>query len=119
MVMQCQAVATARAAAINIPRDVGASTTGSYGVRACSGTVGTRGAAMIDHSGVVVSDFEKSKAFYRAALQPIGYEMLMEFPAAVTGHADVAGFGEQPKADFWIARGPANRPAIQIAFRVR
>jgi len=74
---------------------------------------------MIDHSGVVVSDFEKSKAFYRAALQPIGYELLMEFPAAVTGHADVAGFGEPQKPDFWISRGTANRPAIHIAFRVK
>lgn len=74
---------------------------------------------MIDHSGVVVSDFEKSKVFYRAALRPIGYEMLMEFPASVTGHTDVAGFGEPPKVDFWIAAGTANKPAIHIAFRVR
>jgi catechol 2,3-dioxygenase-like lactoylglutathione lyase family enzyme len=29
---------------------------------------------MIDHTGVAVSDFEKSWAFYTAALQPIGYE---------------------------------------------
>ena len=52
---------------------------------------------MIDHTGLAVSDFETSKAFYSAALQPIGYELLMEFPAAVTGHSDVAGFGEPPE----------------------
>jgi hypothetical protein len=45
---------------------------------------------MIDHTGVAVSDFDRSKAFYLAALQPIGYAMLMEFPAEVTGRADVA-----------------------------
>ncbi|HVW71514.1 MAG TPA: VOC family protein [Steroidobacteraceae bacterium] len=73
---------------------------------------------MIDHTGVTVSDFAKSKAFYRAALQPIGYELLLEFPASVTGHADVAGFGEPPKADFWIARGSPNDPAVHVAFRV-
>lgn len=42
---------------------------------------------MIDHTGVVVSDFSKSKAFYRAALAPIGYELLLELPASVTGQA--------------------------------
>jgi|HubBroStandDraft_6_1064221.scaffolds.fasta_scaffold1178377_1 catechol 2,3-dioxygenase-like lactoylglutathione lyase family enzyme len=73
---------------------------------------------MIDHTGLTVADFETSKAFYSAALQPIGYELLLEFPAAVTGHSDVAGFGERPKADFWINRGTPNKPALHIAFRV-
>ncbi len=73
---------------------------------------------MIDHTGVVVSDFERSKAFYRQALAPIGYQLLLEFPAAVTGHTDVAGFGEPPKPDFWISRGTPNQPPIHIAFRV-
>ncbi|MBB2483708.1 VOC family protein [Mitsuaria sp. WAJ17] len=73
---------------------------------------------MIDHTGVVVSDFERSKAFYREALAPIGYQLLLEFPADVTGHTDVAGFGEPPKPDFWISRGTPNQPPIHIAFRV-
>ena len=73
---------------------------------------------MIDHTGIVVSDFDRSKAFYRAALQPIGYEMLAEFPARITGRTDVAGFGEPPKADFWINRGTPNKPAVHVAFRV-
>ena len=73
---------------------------------------------MIDHTGVVVSDFDRSKAFYREALAPIGYQLLLEFPAAVTGHTDVAGFGEPPKPDFWISRGTPNQPPIHIAFRV-
>lgn len=73
---------------------------------------------MIDHTGVVVSDFNKSKSFYAQALQPIGYTLLMEFPASVTGHTDVAGFGEVPKPDFWISRGTANKPPIHVAFRV-
>lgn len=73
---------------------------------------------MIDHTGVGVSDFEQSKQFYRAALGAIGYELVFEFPASVTGHTDVAGFGEQGKPDFWIARGDPNKPPIHIAFRV-
>jgi catechol 2,3-dioxygenase-like lactoylglutathione lyase family enzyme len=73
---------------------------------------------MIDHTGVVVSDFGKSKAFYASALAPIGYSLIMELPAAVTGQADVAGFGEPPKPDFWIIGGSPNRPPVHVAFRV-
>jgi catechol 2,3-dioxygenase-like lactoylglutathione lyase family enzyme len=73
---------------------------------------------MIDHTGIGVSDFNKSKAFYSKALAPIGYVLLLEFPAAVTGRSDVAGFGEAPKPDFWISSGGANNPPIHIAFRV-
>ncbi|MEN3297641.1 MAG: hypothetical protein V7642_6894, partial [Burkholderiales bacterium] len=36
---------------------------------------------MIDHTGVVVSDFDRSKQFYLAALAPIGFSLLAEFPA--------------------------------------
>src|SRR6218665_552604 len=64
-----------------------------------------RGASMIDHTGVGVSDFARSKAFYTAALAPIGYTLLMELSAAVTGSVDTAGFGEAPKPDFWIRVG--------------
>ncbi|GGA22254.1 VOC family protein [Dyella nitratireducens] len=73
---------------------------------------------MIDHTGVSVRDFEKSKAFYVKALSAIGYALLMEFPASVTGYTDVAGFGEPPKPDFWISKGVPNQPAIHVAFRV-
>jgi catechol 2,3-dioxygenase-like lactoylglutathione lyase family enzyme len=52
---------------------------------------------MIDHIGFAVSDLEKSKAFYEAALAPLGYKLLMDFGEAV-------GLG-QARADFWIARG--------------
>jgi catechol 2,3-dioxygenase-like lactoylglutathione lyase family enzyme len=73
---------------------------------------------MIDHTGLVVSNYDKSKQFYVKALAPIGYQMLMEFPASVTGSTDVAGFGEPAKPDFWIAKGAPNKPALHVAFRV-
>ncbi|KAF0815448.1 hypothetical protein IGB42_00529 [Andreprevotia sp. IGB-42] len=72
---------------------------------------------MIDHTGVAVSDFARSKAFYTQALAPLGYALLAEFPAAVTGSVDVAGFGEPPKPDFWIHRGTPNNPPIHVAIR--
>lgn len=77
---------------------------------------------MIDHTGIIVSDFARSRAFYQAALAPIGYQLLAEIPAAVTKSAEVAGFGEPPKPDFWITKAtlerPVNRPALHVAFRV-
>ena len=72
---------------------------------------------MIDHLGIDVNDFERSKAFYKAALAPLGYTLLMEFPASVTGHTDVAGFGEAPNPDFWISRGTTSRSTVHVAIR--
>lgn len=72
---------------------------------------------MIDHTGITVSDFARSKSFYTSALAPLGYAMVMELSAAVTGHTDTAGFGEPPKPEFWISAGPPNQPPIHIAFR--
>lgn len=76
---------------------------------------------MIDHSGITATDYAKSKAFYSMALGAIGYQLLMEFPAAVAG-TDVAGFGEPSKPDFWISKATPDKPAhqqpIHFAFRV-
>ncbi len=65
---------------------------------------------MIDHTSVSVTDVAKAKAFYRAALAPLGYSVLMEFE-------QIAGFGVAPKADFWIGQGTPNGPRVHIAFR--
>lgn len=72
---------------------------------------------MIDHTGVVVSDFAKSRAFYTAALAALGFIKNMEVPASVTGHADMAGFGPPEKPEFWISNGTPNQPPLHIAFR--
>ena len=73
---------------------------------------------MIDHTGVNASDFNKSKEFYSKALSAIGYSLLVELPASVTGSTDVAGFGEPPKPDFWVSKGAPNNPPVHVAFRV-
>lgn len=56
--------------------------------------------SMNDHTGIIASNFEKSKAFYVDALAAIGRQLLAEFPASTTGHTDVAGHGEPPKPNF-------------------
>ena len=77
---------------------------------------------MIDHAGIIVADYARSRAFYEQALAPIGYALLAEIPAAVTQSVDVAGFGEPPKPDFWLsgasAAKPVNHPPVHVAFRV-
>jgi catechol 2,3-dioxygenase-like lactoylglutathione lyase family enzyme len=73
---------------------------------------------MIDHIGVLVSDFQKSKRFYTQALASIGYALLREVTAAQSGRNDGAGFGVAPKPDFWIGSGTPNVPPVHFAFRV-
>jgi catechol 2,3-dioxygenase-like lactoylglutathione lyase family enzyme len=72
---------------------------------------------MIDHSGVNVSDPVRSRKFYDAALEPLGYRMMVEIPKEFTGGAVVLGYGVPPKADFWVAEGKPNQPHVHIAFR--
>ena len=74
---------------------------------------------MLDHTGLTVTDFEKSKAFYEAALAPLGYGVLMAFPFP---GGNVAGLGEVAthKPDFWLASGPATQtPPVHFAFAAK
>ena len=65
---------------------------------------------MIDHITVTVSQFARSRDFYLAALKPLGYAIVMEFPG-------VAGFGVKGKPDFWIAEAPGSGVIPHVAFR--
>ncbi|HVN27649.1 MAG TPA: VOC family protein [Candidatus Binataceae bacterium] len=62
---------------------------------------------MLDHVGVMVSDLAKSKAFFQAALAPLGYKVLMDF-------GDAVGMGQE-RPDFWIAKGTATKSHIAFA----
>jgi catechol 2,3-dioxygenase-like lactoylglutathione lyase family enzyme len=66
---------------------------------------------MLDHLGLNVTDYERSKTFYERALAPLGIELLME-PVP-----DVGGFGDGGKPYFWVGR--RGRPAhegVHVAF---
>jgi catechol 2,3-dioxygenase-like lactoylglutathione lyase family enzyme len=67
-------------------------------------------------TGINVSNFDQSKEFYTEALAPLGYQVLKEFDAAVTGFASMAGFGINGKPDFWILQAEVNTPRIHVAF---
>ena len=72
---------------------------------------------MIDHAGIHVSNPGVSRAFYEAALAPLGYSVLREIPTQFTGGMVVFGMGVAPKPDFWIAQGSPETPRLHIAFR--
>ncbi|MFO1469468.1 MAG: VOC family protein [Turneriella sp.] len=72
---------------------------------------------MIDHTGLNVSNPEKSRAFYEKALAALGYQILAEIPKEHTGGLVVLGFGIAPKPDFWVSEGKPNEPRVHIAFR--
>jgi catechol 2,3-dioxygenase-like lactoylglutathione lyase family enzyme len=50
----------------------------------------------MDYAGLVVSDIQKSKQFYTAALAPIGLNLFADLPASLTGLVDAAGFADSP-----------------------
>ena len=72
---------------------------------------------IIDHLGFGVADYARSKAFYEAALAPLGITLVMEVPSEVTesGHA-ACGFGREGKPVFWISVDGKTAPRLHVAF---
>ncbi len=71
---------------------------------------------MLDHIGLAVADFDRARAFYRAALKPLGLGVVMEVTAAETGGDAHAGFGDEGKPFFWIGTGAKPRGGVHVAF---
>jgi catechol 2,3-dioxygenase-like lactoylglutathione lyase family enzyme len=64
---------------------------------------------MLDHIGLQVQSYARSKQFYTHALKPLGYELVMEFDNA-------GGFGKDRKPDFWISQGAPGKSPLHVAF---
>ena len=72
---------------------------------------------MLDHIGIAVVDFERSKAFYQRVLAPLGYGLVMEVTPAMTGGPDAhAGFGLERRPQFWIGTGTPTRGKLHVCF---
>ena len=67
---------------------------------------------MIDHVILNVSDYGASRAFYEAALAPLGFTVGMEFPG-------FCGFDRDGKPWFWIAERPETSHGTHVAIRAR
>lgn len=62
---------------------------------------------MLDHVGLVVADYARSKQFFERALAPLGYAVMMEF-------GTVGGLGAG-KPDFWLSQRVPAAP-VHVAF---
>lgn len=77
---------------------------------------------MLDHIGLPVCDFARSRAFYAATLAPLGLSVVMEVSAEETGAGAHAGFGQGGKPFFWIgsaagsSRTGAPETHVHVAF---
>ncbi|PZR78603.1 MAG: VOC family protein [Stutzerimonas stutzeri] len=82
---------------------------------------------MIDHLNIGVSDAARSKAFYEAALAPLGLKLLHTFSPenAEQGgeqqktQGTIHGFGRQYKPLFWIVGNARVGEATHFAFKAR
>jgi len=64
---------------------------------------------IIDHVGIAISDYERSKAFYLSVLATLGIELVVE----VQGWA---GFGKAGKGEFWFGPDDTIQKPMHIAF---
>lgn len=76
-------------------------------------------AAMIDHLGIAVTDLKRSRAFYEAALAPLGIALQMEVGPELTEAGGTAiGFGTPGDPFFWISDNERVGEGTHVAFRV-
>ncbi|ENA27859.1 hypothetical protein HMPREF1487_09042 [Pseudomonas sp. HPB0071] len=72
--------------------------------------------SVIDHVGLGVSDISHAKAFYEAALRPLGIELLMTIEANPPGSAPRRlGFGSEGKPFFWLHAAPVPSHGAHMA----
>ena len=70
---------------------------------------------MLDHITFGISDFQRSSAFYDAALAPLGIKPLFVVPKEHTNGVNVVGYGDT-RAWFWIAEQDALQGKFHVAF---
>lgn len=71
---------------------------------------------MLDHVGLSVANYRKSRTFYTDALIPLGVDVVMEVTAEQTGGYEGTGFGTDKKPWFWIGSGGKVGGPTHIAF---
>jgi catechol 2,3-dioxygenase-like lactoylglutathione lyase family enzyme len=71
---------------------------------------------MLDHVGFAVTEFDRSKRFYIAALAPLSISLIMELTPEQTGLGSHAGFGADGKPFFWIGNQGRPLTGLHVAF---
>jgi catechol 2,3-dioxygenase-like lactoylglutathione lyase family enzyme len=70
---------------------------------------------MLDHLGLSVSNYQRSKNFYTQALAPLNATLVMEVTAEQTGDRAHAGFGNAGKPTLWISETSMPIHGIHVA----
>ena len=73
---------------------------------------------MIDHIGFAVADLARSKAFYDAALAPLGLAAIMTVTPEQTGKGTALGYVKDGNPFFWIGDNERVGEGTHVAFRV-
>ncbi|CAN5230932.1 VOC family protein [soil metagenome] len=79
---------------------------------------------LIDHLGLNVADFKRSRAFYDHALAPLKVGVVMEVTPQMTGKGWYVGYGKTAdsghiqagKPSFWIGEGELLGNRLHVAF---
>jgi len=71
---------------------------------------------MIDHTGIPVADFGRSRSFYDKAFAPLGASLLMVVPVEHTGGVRVGGYGRE-RPVFWLHEVDAAGSVGTMRFR--
>lgn len=74
---------------------------------------------MIDHVGIAVTDTARSRAFYDAALAPIGITLMIEIGGADTeSGGDACGYGKDGRPFFWFGDNETVGKGFHVGFAV-
>ena len=71
---------------------------------------------MLDHIGLAVSEYDRSKRFYQTALAPLSITLVLELTPDQTGLGSHAGFGAADKPFFWIGNHGRPVQGVHVAF---
>lgn len=71
---------------------------------------------MLDHISLTVGDLARARAFYDAALEPLGIGVEMSVPAPGTDQPVALGYGSEGRPYFWIAAGGPASARVHVAF---
>ncbi len=77
---------------------------------------------MIDHISTYATDFERSRDFYAAVFEPLGYRLLMEFSKAddeELPNRRICAFGPEGNPAFWVIEVDAPYTPRHTAFCAR
>ena len=70
---------------------------------------------MLDHVILTIENFERSNAYYKRALKPLGITEFSDYEGE-DGHPNLKGFGKDGRFFFWLKEGKPDPAAVHVGF---